>query len=95
MDPAGLAESSLEIFCGSNSLGYFYRLQPLDGSHRAHPTFDLDLSLVHRRLCDVRLGRMDAAEFWHAGQLPTVGHHRHSGIGQDVVAMIISSWWAS
>ena len=91
MDTAGLAHQSLEIRRGSHGLGYLYRLQPLDGGHCAHTTLDLDLSLVHHRLRDVCLGRMDPAEFWHAGQLLAVGHHRHSGPGQDVAGVIISS----
>ena len=88
VDPARLARQSLAVRCRNHGLGHLYRLQPLDGGHGAYATLDLDLSLVHHRLRDVCLGRMDPAEFWHAGQLPTVGHHRHSGLGQDVVGVI-------
>jgi len=62
----------------------------MDGGHRAHTTLDLDLSLVHTRLRDVCLGRMDPPELWHASKLPAAGHYRHSGAGQDVAGMIIS-----
>ena len=90
MDPTGLERQSLAIRRGGHSLGYLHRLQPLDGSHCSHTTPYLDLPLVHHRLRDVCLGRMDPAELWYAGQLPVVGHYRHSGVGQDVVALIIS-----
>lgn len=90
MDTAGLAHQSLEIRRGSHGLGHLYRVQPMDGGHGAYAPLDLDLSLVYRRLRDVCLGRMDPAELWHAGQLPAVGHHRHSGPGQDVAGVIIS-----
>ena len=92
MDPAGLAHQSFEICSGGHGLGHIHRMQSLDGGHCAYTTLDLDLSLVHHRLRDVCLGRMDPAEFWHAGQLPAVGHHRHSGVGQDVVGLTTSSW---
>ena len=75
MDTAGLARSSLAIRSGGHGLGHINWLQSLDGGHSAHTALDLDLSLVHSRLRDVCLGRMDPAEFWHAGQLPAVGHH--------------------
>ena len=88
MDTAGLAHQSFEIRCRGSSLGYINRLQPLDGGHGAHSALDLDLSMVHHRLRDVCLGRLDSAEFRHAGQLPVAGHHRHSGPCQDVVSMI-------
>ena len=65
----------------------------MDGGHRAHTTPDLDLSLVHPRLRDVCLGRMDPAEFWHAGQLPAVGHHRHRCTGQDVDGLVVTFSW--
>ncbi len=81
-----------EILCRSRGLGYFDRLQPVDGGHCANAALDLDLSLVHHRLRDVCLGRMDTAEFWHAGQLPVAGHYRHSGVGQDVDDVITFSW---
>ena len=92
MDQAGLAHQSFAIRGRGHGLGYLYRLQPMDGGHRTHTTLDLDLSLVHRRLRDVCLGRLDPAEFWYAGQLPAVGHHRHSGPGQDVAGMTTSFW---
>ena len=91
MDQGRLADQSLEICGRGSSLGYIYRLQLVDGSHSAYTSLDLDLSLVYHWLRDVCLGRMDPAELWHAGQLPTVGHHRHSGPGQDVVGVITSS----
>ena len=91
MDTTRLAGQSFPILSRSHGLGHIHRLQPVDGCHGAHTTPDLDLSLVHRWLRDVCLGRVDPAEFWHAGQLPAVGHDRHSGVGQDVVGMITSS----
>ena len=75
MDPPGLADQSCAFRCRGNSLGYLNWMQPLDGCHGTYTTLDLDLSLVHRRLRDVRLGRLDTSEFWHAGQLPIAGHH--------------------
>ena len=95
MDPARLADQSFEIRCRGSSLGHLYRLQPLDGGHGTYATLDLDLSLVHYRLRDVCLGRLDPAEFWNAGQLPVAGHYRHSSPGQDVAGVIISSWRVS
>lgn len=92
MDPPGLAHQSCAFCCRGHGLGYLDRLQPLDGCHGTHPTPDLDLSLVHHRLRDVCLGCLDSAEFWHAGQLPALGHYRHSGVGQDVDGVITVSW---
>jgi hypothetical protein len=77
--------------CGGHGLGHIHRLQPLDGSHGAHTALDLDLSLVHHRLRDVCLGCLDPAEFWHAGQLPAVGHYRLDSVGQDVDDLITFS----
>ena len=84
MDTPRLAEQSCEILSGGPGLGHFHWLQPLDGSHGAHTTLDLDLSLVHCGLRDVWLGRMDPSEFRHAGKLSVAGHHRFSGVGTHV-----------
>ncbi len=91
MDTPGLAHQPCTICRGGHGLGHFHRLQSLDGSHGAHTTLDLDLSLVHCRLRDVCLGCLDPTEFRHAGQLSIVGHYRFCGVGQDVDGVIISS----
>lgn len=92
MDPPGLEYQSFAVCRRGHGLGHFDRMQPLDGRYCATSAPDLDLSLVHSRLRNVCLGCLDSAEFWHAGQLPAAGHHRHSGIGQDVDRLITFSW---
>lgn len=58
-------------------------MQPRDGSNRTRSALDLDLPVFHHWLRHLCLGRMDPAEFWHAGQLFAVGHHRPSGTRSD------------
>jgi len=58
-------------------------MQPGDGGHGAHAALDLDLPVFYLGLCHICLGCMDPAEFWHAGQLSVVGHHRLSGTRSD------------
>ena len=95
VDTPGLAGQSCEIRSGGHGLGHLNRLQPLDGCHSAHATLDLDLSLVHSGLCDVCLGCLDPAEFRHAGELSVVGHHRFSGLGQDVDHLVTFWPWVA
>ena len=75
MDTGGFPELASEIQLGSCGLGHQHRLQSLDGGHSTQPAPDLDLSVFYLGLCDLCLGCLDSAEFWHAGQLSTVGHY--------------------
>ena len=93
MDTPRLAGQSAQVRSGGPGLGHFHWLQPLDGSHGAHTTLDLDLSLVYHRLRDVCLGRMDPAEFRHAGKLSAADHHRLSGLGTHVDYLVTFSPW--
>ena len=93
VDTPRLAEQSCEILSGGPGLGHLNRLQPLDGSHGANTTLDLDLSLVYSGLRDVCLGCMDPAEFRHAGKLSAADHHRLSGLGTHVDYLVTFSPW--
>lgn len=83
MDTGGFPELAFEIQPGSRGLGHQHRLQSLDGGHSTHTAPDLDLSVFYLGLRDLCLGCLDSAEFWHAGQLSLVGHHRPGGSDQD------------
>ena len=83
MDTRRLCKLAFAIQFGSFCLDSQHRVQSGDGGHGANASFDLDLSFFYLGLCDICLGRLDPAQFRHAGQLSAVGHHRRGRPVED------------
>lgn len=58
-------------------------MQPVDGSNGTQPTPGTTLSAMDRGVLSLWLGSLESRQFWDAGQLPALGHHRCGGAGAN------------
>lgn len=58
-------------------------MQPVDGSNGTQSTPSTTLSAMDLGVLSLWLGSLESGQFWDAGQLPALGHHRCGRAGPN------------